>query len=70
MGIYLGKIICESSNWQQIQRLTIIIIGANWQFLDWKGLPNVHIIVCLQNHEDLLICVENTEIYVANLMMQ
>ena len=28
---YLGKIICESSNWQHIQRLKITILGANWQ---------------------------------------
>ena len=29
--IILGKIICESSNWQHIQRLKITILGANWQ---------------------------------------
>ena len=27
----LGKIICESSKWQHIQRLKITILGANWQ---------------------------------------
>ena len=32
IGIILGKIICESSNWQHIQRLKITILGANWQF--------------------------------------
>ena len=31
IGIILGKIICESSNWQHIQRLKITILGANWQ---------------------------------------
>ena len=31
IGIILGEIICESSNWQQIQRLKITILGANWQ---------------------------------------
>ena len=29
--IILGEIICESSNWQHIQRLKITILGANWQ---------------------------------------
>ena len=31
IGIILGEIICESSNWQHIQRLKITIRGANWQ---------------------------------------
>ena len=43
IGIILGEIICESSNWQHIQRLKITI---------------------------LLICNENKEMYVANLMIQ
>ena len=30
IGIILGKIICESSNWQHIQRLKITILVANW----------------------------------------
>ena len=47
IGIILGKIISESSNWQHIQKLKITILGANWQLLDWKGLPNVHILFCL-----------------------
>ena len=47
IGIILGEVICESSNWQQIQRLKITILGANWQLLDWKGLPNVNILFCL-----------------------
>ena len=28
-------------------------------FLDWKGLPNVHILFCLLKHEVLLIRNEN-----------
>ena len=47
IGIILGEIICESSNWQHIQGLKITILGTNWQFLDWKRLPNVHILFCL-----------------------
>ena len=31
IGIILGEIICESSNWQHIQRLKSTILGANWQ---------------------------------------
>ena len=31
IGIILGEIICESSNWQHIERLEITILGANWQ---------------------------------------
>ena len=33
VGIILGKIICESSNWQHIQLLQItnLHVGANWQ---------------------------------------
>ena len=31
IGIILAEIICESSNWQHIQRLKITILGANWQ---------------------------------------
>ena len=31
LGIILGEIICESSNWQHIQRLKITIPDANWQ---------------------------------------
>ena len=28
---FLGEIICESLNWQHLQRLKITILGANWQ---------------------------------------
>ena len=31
IGIILDEIICESSNWQHIQRFKITILGANWQ---------------------------------------
>ena len=31
IGITLGIILYESSNWQHIQRLKITILGANWQ---------------------------------------
>ena len=31
IGIILGEIIWESSNWQHINRLKITILGANWQ---------------------------------------
>ena len=50
--IILGEIICESSNWQYtfIQRLKITFLGATGNFMDWKGLPNVHILVCLQKN--------------------
>ena len=30
-GYILGKIICQSSNWQHIQSFEITILGANWQ---------------------------------------
>ena len=33
IGIILGEIIYESSNWQHIPRLKITILGANWQLL-------------------------------------
>ena len=71
IGIILGKIICKSSNWQHIERLKIAILGANWQFLDWKGWPNVHILFCVnKTHQVLVICNENKEICVANLIIK
>ena len=30
-----------------IQRLKNTILVANWQHLNWKRLPNVHILFCL-----------------------
>ena len=72
--IILGKVICESSNWQHIQRLKITILHVDLQignFLDWKGLPDMFIFYFVYtNHQVLLICNENKEIYVANLMIQ
>ena len=69
VGIILGEIICEFSNWQHIYKdwrsLFWVQIG---NFLDWKGWPNVHILFCLHKNHVLLICNENKEICVANLM--
>ena len=39
-------------------------------FLDWKGLPNVHMLFCQHKISGFMICNENKEIYVANLMIQ
>jgi len=38
MGIFVGKLICESSTWQQIQSLKITILGANWQVFSIKRI--------------------------------
>ena len=71
IGIILGKIISKSSNWQHIQRLKITILGAHGNFLDWKGLPNMFIFYFVYTqHQVLLICDENIDIFVANLMIQ
>ena len=74
IGIILGEIICESSNWQHIQRLKITILEVQiCNFLDWKGLPNVNSLICLYTQNIkfyCMICNENKEIYVANLMIQ
>ena len=59
IGIILGEIICESSNWQHIQSLKITILGANWQLLDRIGLLNVHVLFCLHNNQVLLILMPN-----------
>ena len=53
-----------------IQKLKITILVQIGNFLDWKGLPNVHILFCLPKTPVLLICNENKEISVANLMIQ
>ena len=47
---FLSKIICESSNWQHIQRLKITILGANWQLFRFERLPNVHIYFVYTKH--------------------
>ena len=72
IGIILGEIICDSAIWQHIQRLKITILGANWQLvrLEWIA-KYVHILFCLHKtkHQVLLICNENKEISVANLII-
>ena len=55
IGIILGEIICESSNWQHIQRLKITILGANWQLFRLERIAK-----CVYTkHQVLLICNEN-----------
>ena len=71
IGIILGEIIWESSNWQHIQRLKISILGANWQLFRLEMIAKCsYFILSTQNIQVLLIYNENKEIYVANLMMQ
>ena len=65
IGIILGEIICESSNWQHIQRLKITILGANWQLFRLERICEMFIFYV----QVLLICNEEKK-YVANLMMQ
>ena len=69
MGIILGEIICKSSNWQHIQRLKITILGANWQLIRLQRIAKcLYSIFVYTKHQVLLICNENKEISVANLM--
>ena len=50
VGIILGKIICESSNWQHIQRLKVTILGACWQLFRWKRIAKcLYFILFTQN---------------------
>ena len=71
LGIIFGEIICESSNWQQIQRLKIIILGANWQLFRFERIAECsYFILSTQKHQVLLICNENKEFLFANLMIQ
>ena len=50
IGIILGKIICESSNWQHIQRLKITILGANWQLMRLERIAKcLYFILSTQN---------------------
>ena len=67
---FLGKIICESSNWQHIQRLKITILGANWQLFRLERIAKCSYFILSSQNKVLLICDENKEIYVANLMIQ
>ena len=43
----LGEIISESSNWQQIQRLKVTILGANWQLFRLERIAKCYILFCL-----------------------
>ena len=47
IGIILGEIICESSNWQHIQRLKITILGANWQLFRLEKIAKCSYLFCL-----------------------
>ena len=50
LRIILGEIICESSNWQQIQRLKITISGANWQLFRMERIAKCsYFILSTQN---------------------
>ena len=50
IGIILGEIICESSNWQHIHRLKITILGANWQLSRLERIAKCsYIILYTQN---------------------
>ena len=70
IGIILGKIICESSNWQHIQRLEITILCANWQLFRLERISKCSCYFVYIKRQVLLIYNEKKEIYVANLMMQ
>ena len=61
IGIILGEIICESSNWQHMQKLKITIPGANCQMFIFYFVYTKH---------QVLLCNENTEISVANLILK
>ena len=69
IGIILSEIICESPNWQHVQRLKITILGANWQLFRLERIAKCsYFIFVYTKHQVLLICNENKEIYVANLI--
>ena len=69
-GIMLGEIICESSNWQHIQRLKITILCATWQLFRLERIAKCSYYILSTQNKVLLICNENKEIFVANLMIQ
>ena len=54
----------------EVQFFSGLLLGANWQLFRLKGLSNVHILFCLPKIQVLLICNENKEISVANLMIK
>ena len=76
IGIILGKIISKSSNWQHIQNcaLKITILGANWQLFRLERIAKCSYFILSYTQCEyktlLLICDENIEISVANLMIQ
>ena len=71
IGIILGKIICKSSNWQHMQRLKINILGGNCQLFRLEIISNCsYFYFVYTKHQVLLICNENKEIFVANLMVK
>ena len=70
IGIILAETICKSSNWQHMQRLKITILGANWQLLRLERIAkcSYFILSVDPKHQVLLICNENKDISVANLI--
>ena len=63
IGIILGEIICKSSNWQHIQRLKIIILGANWHIFRLERIAKCSYFVYMYTkHQVSLNCNENKEI--------
>ena len=70
IGIILCEIFCESLNWQHIQRLKITTLGANWHLVRLERIAKYSYFICLHKNQLLLICNENKEISVANLMIQ
>ena len=62
IGISLGEIIFESSNWQHIQRLKITILGANWQLLRLERIAKCKKKIVYTKRQVLLIWNENKEI--------
>ena len=58
------------NNLQHIQRLKITILGANWQLFRLQRIAKCSYFILSTQNKVLLICNENKEIYVANLMMK
>ena len=48
--------------------MKITILGANWQLFRLERIAKFYFVYT--KHQVLLICTENKEIYVANLMIQ
>ena len=46
IGFIYGEIICESSNWQYMQRLKITILGANWQLFRLERIDKCSYLFC------------------------